>query len=293
MLSGDARPTSRTAPRASPGTQVLAASAGIVVLGLLAGACSATSAAPRRPSTTTSAPTTSTTGAPTTTTTATPTFPAVIVQAMAQFEPLPAGAQAPIRLPAVSGYLTAETGGLGGQDNVTLVTTRSPTPVDSPALSPAGAGSELASFSTTPTTSASTAAGALSQARSQELASCQGTPASASLPGGGAATTCATLEGAAVDWTVGNWAVQVLTLSGSAPSMAEAGHVASQLAADGLPPSDAGGIVSVVVPANASAGSSSTAALEWTVGADVYQVRSGDDPDGALAVAAAMRPYPA
>lgn len=219
-------------------------------------------------------------------------FPAVIVQAMAQFSPLPAGAEAPIHLPVVTGYVTAQTGGLGGQDNVTLVATSTPMPVNSPQLASANAGREIASFSTTPTASTANASTALSQARSQSIASCGGPSSPVTLSTGTPATTCPTLDGAAVNWSIGPWQVQVMTLDGTTPSTAEAGHVDALLHSTGLPASDAGGIVSVVVPGKPSAGSADTAALEWTRGADVYQVRSSDDPDSAIAVAAAMRPYP-
>jgi hypothetical protein len=211
---------------------------------------------------------------------------------MAQFDPLPSGAEAPIRLPSASGYVTAQTGGLGGQDNVTLVATSQPLPVNSPALSSGGAGQELASFSTTPTASASNASAALAQAKSQSIDSCEGPSQPVTLPGGTAATSCPTLDGAALDWNVGAWVVQVVTLSGTAPSTEEAGQVASELTSAGLPVSVGGGIVSVVVPGSPSAGSADTAAVEWIAGSDVYEVRSSDDPSSALAVAAAMRPYP-
>ena len=288
MLSGHRRLTLRPFVTGS-----VAPLAGLALLGLLVAACSRSSPSglPRR--TTTSPPTVpTTTAAPTTTTTEPVTFPAVIVEAMAQFTPLAAGARAPIRLPAVDGYVTAQTGGLGGQDNVTLIVTKSPMAVNSPTLSSAGAGRELASFSTTPTASPSNASGELARARSQSLASCEGPSTAMSLSGGVAATTCPTLEGAAINWTVGNWAVQVLTLDGTSPSTAEADHMVGLLTPAALPQSDAGGIVSVVVPRNPSAGSADTAAFEWTLGSDVYQVRSSDDPDSAVAVAGAMRPYP-
>lgn len=287
MLSGAARSPCRH--RSCPPVLL----AGTLTLGLLSAACSSSHAATTR-RTTTSAPPDSTTSAPppTTTTTATITFPAVIGQAMAQFDPLPAGARAPVRLPAVNGFVSAQTGGLGGQDNVTLIVTPTQLPVNSPALS-SGAGRELASFSTTPTASASNASGELARARSQSIAGCQGPSTAIVLAGGVAATTCPTIEGAAVNWTVGTWNVQVLTLDGTTPSTAEANHLAPVITAASLPQSDAGGVLSVVVPGSPSAGSADTAALEWTVGADVYQVRSSDDPDSALAVAGAMRPYPA
>ena len=252
----------------------------------------------RRTTTTTASAPTSTQASTTTTeagpsTTAPPSWPAIIVEAMAQFVPAPAGARAPIRLPAENGYITAQTGGLGGQDNVTLVVTAAPEPVNSPSLSNAGAGRELASFSTTPTASPSNASSQLANGRSQSIAACGGASTQIALPGGTPATTCPTFEGAAINWKVGSWTVQVLTLSGSTPSTAEAGHIAALFTTATEPASDAGGLLSVVVPANSSVGTSDTAALEWTVGADVYQVRSSDDPDAALAVAAAMRPYPA
>ena len=239
--------------------------------------------------------------ATTTTTTTVPAgFPAVVMQAMAQFTPFPAGAQAPIRLPPVSGYVTAETGGLGGQANVTLIVTPSPVPVDSPSLSSTAAGRELASFSTTSTASAAAAQGELAGDRSQSLASCQGASSPLTLGDGTKAASCPTVEGSAIDWDIGNWALQVLALDGSTPPIGEADHIDTLVAGGasgnaptgGLPVGDTGGIASVVVPGSSSAGSADTAAIEWTVGADVFQVRSSDDPDSAFAVAAAMRPFP-
>lgn len=290
MLSGASRSLPRTLVSSPAGPAVA-----IALLALLTAACSGAprAKAPRRTTTTPAPPSTTTTALPTTTSTDPPSFPSVVVQAMAQFDPLPAGARAPIRLPSVSGYITAQTGGLGGKDNVTLIVTPTPVPVNGPALSSAGAGKELASFATTPTASQSNAAGQLAQARSQSIAACGGPSSATSLSNGAAATTCPTLEGAAVNWTVGNWTVQVLSLDGTSPPMAEADHVAVLLSPTALPQSDSGGIVSIVVPGNPSAGSSTTAAFEWTVGTDVYEVRSSDDPDSAVAVAGAMRPYPA
>lgn len=290
MLIGDPRSLPRTIVSSSAIPAVA-----VALLGIVATGCSGTAATrpPRRATTTLAAPTTTSTAAPPTTPSTDPaSFPLVIVQAMAQFNPMPAGARAPIRLPAVSGYVTAQTGGLGGKNNVTLIVTSAPVPVNSPSLSSAGAGRELASFATTPTASQSNAAGELAQARSQSIATCGGPSSATSLSNGAAATTCPTLEGAAVNWTVGNWTVQVLSLDGTSPQMTEADHIAGLLSPTTLPQSDAGGIVSIVVPGNPSAGSSTTAAFEWTVGTDVYEVRSTDDPDSAVAVAAAMRPYP-
>ncbi len=266
---------------------------GVVLLGLVVAACSAaTSHGARHEATSTSA-----TSAPTTTATSvvpvtnTATFPVVIVQAMAQFSPLPAGARAPVRLPSVQGYITAQTVGLAGEDNVTLIATSQPEPVNSPALSSANAGREVASFKTTPTASPSNAQANLAQQKSNAIVACGGPSSPLRLANGTAATTCPTLDGAAIDWSVGPWAVQVLTLDGTTPSTAEADHLVGELGS--LPASDVGGIVSVVVPGNPSAGTADTAALAWTVGADAYQVRSSDDPDSAVFVADAMRPYPA
>ena len=230
-----------------------------------------------------------TTTAPTTT--AAPAFPAVVVQAMAQFQPLPAGAEAPLRLPPVQGYLTAQTGGIGGQDNVTLVVTSQPVPVNSPNLSSSQT-RELASFATTPTSSESGAEAQLSQQKSLAIASCAGPSQAVSLTDGTQATSCPTLNGAALTWQHAGWAVQVVTLSGQAPPTSEASQIEATLAGAPLPAGGTGGFVSVQVPANASVGPSTTAAVEWTTGADDYQVRSSDDPVGALEVASAMRPYP-
>ncbi len=210
---------------------------------------------------------------------------------MAQFTPLPAGARAPVRLPAESGYFSAQTGGIGGQDNVTLVVASQAYPVNSPQLS-ASNSREVASFATTPTSSSTSAQGGLTQDEKQSIDGCQGPSTSVTLTGGVPATTCPTVSGAAVNWRAGTWVVQVVTLGGSSPSTTEADHVAALLAAGSLPASDVGGMVSVVVPANSSTGTSDTADLEWTVGAALYQVRSSDDPDAAIAVAGAMTPYP-
>jgi hypothetical protein len=273
--------------------------AGAAVLALLAAGCSthpsAARLAPKATSTTADPPSTKTTTttavtAPPTTLTTVPSFPPVVVQAMAQFTPLPTGAEAPVRIPSVPGYLTAETGGLGGQDNVTLIATAEPVPVNSPSLSGAAAGREVASFATTPTASASTASAALTQGKNESIDSCQGPSQSVSLAGGEQATSCPTLDGAALTWSAGTWEVQVVTLDGTTPSTAEAGMVDAELSSSVLPA--ATGYVSVVVPGSPSAGSADTAALEWTGGADVYQVRSSEDPASAIAVAAAMDPYP-
>ena len=241
-------------------------------------------------------PATTTTTVEITTTTAAG-FPSVIVQAMREFSSIPVGARAPATLPATAGFVTAETGGLGGQVNVTLIATTSPMAVGSPALTSSGAGRELASFSTTPTASTSNAATELAGDRARTQASCQGATAPLSLADGTAGSTCSTIQGEVVDWMLGSWAVQVLSLSGQSPPTDEANRLEAQVGRAApptteLPASDAGGILSVVVPGTASAGSTDTAALEWTVGADLYQVRSGDDPGAALEVAAAMRPYP-
>lgn len=210
---------------------------------------------------------------------------------MAQFVPLPAGAEAPVRLPPFPGYVTAQTGGLGGEANTTLIATPKPVPVNNPDLSSSG-GSELASFSTTPTASVSNAQSSLARQKSQSIAACGGASQTVSLSNGVQATTCPTLDGAAVNWLSGGWQFQVLTLSGTSPSVSEASQVAATIAATGLPENAGGGIVTVEVPANPSVGTSDTAALAWTLGADYYQVRSTDNPTDAIDVAAAMRPYP-
>ncbi|MGH9029470.1 MAG: hypothetical protein ACRDV4_07630 [Acidimicrobiales bacterium] len=281
----------------------LAASIGAVGLSLLLAGCSSGGTRPGaiRHSTTSSSATTTSAAPPTTsppsssasttTTAPPPPFPAVVVQAMAQFVPLPAGAEAPLRLPPVSGYLTAQTGGLGGEDNVTLIATPSPVPVNSPDLTSSG-GTELASFSTTPTASTSNASSSLSQAKGQSIDACGGPSVPETLSGGTAATSCPTLDGEALDWTFEGWSVQVITLSGTSPSTAEADQVQSALSSSGVPTSSGNGFVTVEVPANSSVGSSDTAAVEWVVGADLYQVRSSDNPVGAIQTAAAMRPYP-
>jgi hypothetical protein len=211
---------------------------------------------------------------------------------MSQFNPLPAGARAPLRLPSTSGYVTAQTGGLGGQDNVTLISTPTPVPVNSPQLS-GSQGTELASFSITPTASVADARSSLTQSTGQSIDSCGGAAQPVTLSDGTAATTCPTLDGASVNWSFEEWKVQVVTLSGTSPSLTEASAVASELTSVGLPESDVGGFVSVVVPASASVGGADTAALEWTTGPDEYQVRSSDNPKAAIEVASAMVPYPA
>ncbi len=237
---------------------------------------------------------TTTSSAPTTTTTTTaprPVFPSIVVEAMAQFVPRPAGAEAPIRLPPFTGYVTAQTGGLGGEANTTLIATPKPVAVNSPELSPSG-GSELASFSTTPTASVSNAQSSLARQKSQSIAACGGPSQTVSLSDGAQATTCPTLDGATVNWHSAGWQIQVLTLNGTNPSTAEASQIAQTIAASGLPSSAGGGIVTVEVPANPSVGTLDTAALAWALGADFYQVRSTDNPTDAIDVAAAMRQYP-
>ncbi|MHB1716199.1 MAG: hypothetical protein ACYCV5_02495 [Acidimicrobiales bacterium] len=245
-----------------------------------------TTTVPRAPQTTPS-----TTPSTQPVTPSTPTFPALVVQAMSQFNPLPAGAEAPERLPGVPGYLTAQTGGLGGQDNVTLIATTQPVAVNSPSLSTSAAGTEIASFSTTPTASTANASAALAQARSQSIDTCAGPSQTVSVAGGITATSCPTVDGAALTWNQGTWIVQVVTLSGTTPSSAEAASVAGDIASFGLPSGAADGMVGVVVPGNPSAGAADTAVLEWTKGADVYEVRSSDNPPAAITLAAAMRPY--
>jgi hypothetical protein len=268
----------------------------LVALASTAAACSAPTARHAGPTTTATsstitAPTSTTSAGPPGTASGQPAFPAVIVQAMATFDPLPAGAEAPIRLPAEHGDISAQTGGIGGQDNVTLVVAPQPYPVNSPQLS-ASNSRELASFATTPTSSPASARAALSRDEEQSIDACQGPTSPLTLSGGVGATTCPTVEGEAVGWRAGAWTVQVVTLGGSSPSTDEADDLAAELVPGSLPASDVGGMVSVVVPANPSVGRSPTADIEWAVGADLYQVRTDDDPDGALAVAGAMRPYP-
>ncbi|MHB8329921.1 MAG: hypothetical protein ACYDD6_09930 [Acidimicrobiales bacterium] len=277
-------------PGRLPQRRLRACRGAVLALGLLAASCTGRVTAPGAHQST--PPTTSTPAATGATTGAKPEFPPLVVQAMAQFVPLPAGAEAPIRLPATSGYLTAQTGGLGGEANVTLIAATQSLPVNSPQLSSASAGREVASFSTTPTASGANASAALQQAKSQAIAACGGPSHPVTLADGTPATSCPTLDGAALDWVVAGWQVQVLTLSGTTPSTDEADHLSSVLRAGGLPAADGGGLVSVVVPGDASAGPSDTAALEWVAGPDVYQVRSSDDPTAAMAVATAMRPYP-
>ncbi|MHB8439247.1 MAG: hypothetical protein ACYDD4_08810 [Acidimicrobiales bacterium] len=223
-------------------------------------------------------------------------FPAVVVQAMAEFGTLPAGAEAPGSVPSVTGtgFVTAQTSGLAGVDNVTLIDAPTPTTVDSPALSATGAGRELGSYSTTATSSPAAAGAAIAQARGEAVLDCAGSTTSVVVPGlSSAATGCPTIEGEAIDVTVGTWTIQVLTLNGSSPSTAEASALAEKLTASGFPGPSVAGLVSVVVPANASAGNADTANIEWIEGADLYQVRSSDDPSAALDIALAMRPYPA
>jgi hypothetical protein len=268
---------------------------GVVVAGCSVGTPSARPAHSTKTSrvkaTTTLPPTTTTTLPPATTTTTAAPFPSLIVQAMAQFNPVPPGAEAPGTLPSVSGYLTAQTGGLGGEDNVTLIATAQPIPVNSPALSSAGAGQEVASFSTTPTASATTATAALTQAKSQSIDGCQGGSQAVTLAGGTAATSCPTLDGAALNWDLGSWTVQVVNLSGTTPATTQADAVASALAGAHLPGATAG-LISVVVPSSPAAGTSDTADLEWTTGADLYDVRSTTSPNSAISLATAMRSYP-
>lgn len=294
--------------RRRPGTALIALT--VVGLGLLTAGCTSgaavagrhrstapTTVAPKAVPPTTTTPRAPVTSPRTTPTTepvvpTSPTFPALVVQAMGQFSPLPGGAEAPERLPSVPGYLTAQTGGLGGQDNVTLVSTTQPVAVNSPSLSSSGAGTEIASFSTTPTASTANASAALAQSKNQSIDACAGPSQTVTVAGGITAASCPTVDGAALTWTLGSWTVQVVTLSGTAPSTAEAADVAGDVAGSGLPSGATGGMVSIVVPGSPSAGSADTAVLEWAVGSDVYQVRSSDNPPAAITLAAAMRPYP-
>jgi hypothetical protein len=210
----------------------------------------------------------------------------VVVAAMRQFVPLPAGAEAPDVLPVPERSVTAQASGLGGVDTVTLSTT--PT---------SGGGStgaivELASFTTTATASPADAASALATERSRSVDGCAGPVRAAVVPGTSGATTCPTVDGDALTWHMAGWTVQVVDLAGSHSPTALAAAVAAVLRHDGLPSTTTPGFVSVVTPSNPSVGTATTADLAWRVGASLHEVRSQDDPDAAIAVAAAMVPYP-
>lgn len=213
---------------------------------------------------------------------------------MAQFSPLPEGAEAPIRLPVTPGPVSAQASGLGGSDTVSLfVGVGSSGPGIVGGEQSSGGSQELASFTTTATTSDAAAGSAMTSARQRAIDGCTGSSQPITLSDGTTATTCPTVDGAAINWRFDGWSVQVVTLGGGSPSSLAASTVDGDLRSDGLPAGDGPGFVSVVVPANASVGDAQTAEVAWRAGADDYDVRSQDDPAAALAIAAAMRPYPA
>lgn len=186
--------------------------------------------------------------------------------------------------------MTAQAGGLAGVDTVTLY---APGTTSGGRGGTAGGLRELASFTTTATASPAASAAAQRQAAERSIDACAGGSRPLRLADGTTATTCPTVDGAAVDWAHAGWTVQVVTLDGTTPATGAATLVDDLLRSGGLPPGASGGFVSVVVPGNPSAGTADTADVQWSSGADEYTVRTQDDPSAALAVAAAMRPYPA
>jgi hypothetical protein len=212
---------------------------------------------------------------------------------MEALQPPPSGMEAPAKLPATLGAVSAEaTKGLDGSYSVTLVATQQQLPVNSPELGAAAANprSLLGTFSTTPVASAAAAASYLHTAASQDLASCTGPKASASFAGT-PATTCETSEGPAVSWSSGAWKVQVLDQGGDQFPTSQASSLASWLGGHSLPAA-AQGVVAVSVPASAAEGSSVTSEVVWYSGQDVYQVSVPGSELGALQLASSMRPWP-
>jgi hypothetical protein len=251
-----------------------------------------------QPTTTTSSTTKAVTTTAATTTTA-PTqpspshFPSVVNEAMEALQPPPAGMEAPVKLPAAPAAISAEaTKGLDGSYSVTLVATPTPLPVNSPQLAPAAAkpSSELGTFSTTPVASVAAAASYLASTAREDLATCAGQKTPLSLAGT-MATTCATAQGPAVNWTIGVWKVQVLDDGGASAPVEVASAVASYLRSNALPPA-AEGLVSVAVPGSPDAGMSTTSIVVWYTARDVYQVSAPGDALAALRLASSMRPWP-
>jgi hypothetical protein len=88
------------------------------------------------------------------------------------------------------------------------------------------------------------------------------------------------------------WTLQVVDLAGSDAPTTLAATIVGVLHHDGLPTTTTPGFLSVVTPSGPSVGTATTADVAWRVGATLHEVRSEDDPQAAIAVAAAMVPYP-
>lgn len=229
--------------------------------------------------------------APAATTPANP-FPAVIVAAVDAFVPRPPGLQAPITLPPAPAAVSAQSSGLGGTDAVTLIATPRPLPLNDPSLRAGAPGTEdLGTFSTTATSSPAAASTYLTSNTSASVPSCA-TPATPAPIGVAGATACTTLMGGLITWHTGSWTVAVQELGSATSPTTAARSVASEATPPGLPGADRG-ILSVVVPANATYGNATTTSLSWQRGADVYQVRTSRGWSPTLSLADSMRPYPA
>lgn len=236
------------------------------------------------PATTTAPPTTAdrpTTTAPAPTTVPAPAFNPVVAAAMRTFGAAP-GLEAPAAVPPVPAALSAQATDLGGTDTVDLVATPAPLPVNDPALQ-AGGGTDVGTFSSTPTT-ASAATAEVTGAEGSALDPCAGAQSSVAIAGAPGAITCLTAMGQAVDWTDGTWKVQVVSGAPGAAPATLAGQLAAWAAAHGLPAAGAGLLT-------ATTGGATT--LRWAGARGVYQTRSTLTPTTACDLAAAMRPWPA
>ena len=206
-------------------------------------------------------------------------FPAVVNAAMQTFAPEP-GLEAPASLPPTENAVSAQTTDLGGSDSVTLIATPIALPVNDPSLSYSPS-TNLGTFTSSPTADVAAANRFMTTDATNTLASCAG----AAIPTrvlGLSATECSTLQGSAVNWTVGNWRIQVLSAGTTAAPTAEATEVQQWIAANDLPVASAG-IFSAVAPASS--------ALAWTNGKGVYQTRSTQSVAAAAQLATAMRPW--
>ncbi|MCL6091977.1 MAG: hypothetical protein M1435_03395, partial [Actinobacteria bacterium] len=220
-------------------------------------------------------------------------FPTIVNQAMQVLQPPASGMEAPKTLPPTNASVSAEANkSLDGSYSVTLIATASPEPVNSPDLGPAAANpsSDLGTFSTTPVASGGAAATYLQSA----LSNCDGHEQPVRLTGTASttATTCSTAQGPAVVWDVGSWKVQVLDEGGTAVPSAQAAMLAGWLAAHSLPKANRG-VVAITVPGSPQAGTATTSAVIWYLGADIYQVSAPRGELAALDLAASMRPWPA
>jgi hypothetical protein len=212
---------------------------------------------------------------------------------MQVLQPPASGMEAPKTLPPTNASVSAEANkSLDGSYSVTLIATANPEPVNSPDLGPAAANpsSDLGTFSTTPVSSGGAASNYLQSA----LSGCDGHEQPLRLTGTASttATTCSTSQGPAVVWDVGTWKVQVLDEGGTAVPSSEAATLADWLAAHSLPTARQG-VVTITVPGSPQAGTTTTSAVIWYLGADIYQVSAPGGELAALDLAASMRPWPA